>query len=272
MPGRALRAFVLSLLAVAAFAAHAQDSVFIEELTSTELQALVRAGKTTALVPIGGTEQNGPHMALGKHNVRVKVLAEKIARGARQRAGRAGDRLCARRQRRSADGAHALRRHDHGARRRRSKACSNTRRAAFARSGFRDIVFIGDHGGYQQSEEAVAAAAQPRVGGARRRACTRSTSTTAPPRRDYRAGAEGARLHRRRDRHARGPRRHVARARRRPAPRARGTSSRRQPALDAAHGVHGDPRRASAAARRSSASTLIVRASVDAIRRAIARR
>ena len=31
-------------------------------------------------MPIGGTEQNGPHMTLGKHNVRVKALAEKIAR------------------------------------------------------------------------------------------------------------------------------------------------------------------------------------------------
>ena len=38
------------------------------------------AGKTTIIVPIGGTEQNGPHMVLGKHNVRVKALSEKIAR------------------------------------------------------------------------------------------------------------------------------------------------------------------------------------------------
>ena len=32
------------------------------------------------LVPIGGTEQNGVHMALGKHNRRVLLLAERIAR------------------------------------------------------------------------------------------------------------------------------------------------------------------------------------------------
>ncbi len=55
-------------------------SLFLEELTSPELAAAIRAGKTTILVPIGGTEQNGPHMVLGKHNVRVKVLAGKIAR------------------------------------------------------------------------------------------------------------------------------------------------------------------------------------------------
>ena len=76
---RALRVLLPSLFAVAAVAAHAQERVFIDELTSPELQALVRAGRTTALVPIGGTEQSGPHIVLGKHNVRVKALAERIA-------------------------------------------------------------------------------------------------------------------------------------------------------------------------------------------------
>lgn len=55
-------------------------AVFLEELSWTELRDLIRAGKTTVIVPSGGTEQNGPHMALGKHNVRVRVLSEKIAR------------------------------------------------------------------------------------------------------------------------------------------------------------------------------------------------
>jgi len=45
-----------------------------------ELRDLVRSGTTTILLPIGGTEQNGPHMALGKHNVRVLALSERIAR------------------------------------------------------------------------------------------------------------------------------------------------------------------------------------------------
>ena len=70
---------VLFFIAASAAAAHAQDSVFIDELTSTEVAALVRAGKTTALVPIGGTEQSGPHIVLGKHNVRARVLGGKIA-------------------------------------------------------------------------------------------------------------------------------------------------------------------------------------------------
>src|SRR5207253_9516241 len=69
---------VLFALAPLAHAA-APPSVFIEDLTLTELRDLIAAGKTTVIIPIGGTEQNGPHMAIGKHNVRVKLLAGKIA-------------------------------------------------------------------------------------------------------------------------------------------------------------------------------------------------
>jgi creatinine amidohydrolase len=57
----------------------AQGSVYVEELTTQEISQALKAGKTTVLIPIGGTEQNGPHMVLGKHNVRAKVLAGKIA-------------------------------------------------------------------------------------------------------------------------------------------------------------------------------------------------
>jgi creatinine amidohydrolase len=70
---------VLALL-VAPALAQTPDTVFLEELTWPELRALVAAGKTTIILPIGGTEQNGPHMALGKHNARVRALSERIAR------------------------------------------------------------------------------------------------------------------------------------------------------------------------------------------------
>ena len=59
--------------------ASAQGSVFIEELTTQEVSVALKAGKKTVLIPIGGTEQNGPHMAIGKHNTRAKALAGKIA-------------------------------------------------------------------------------------------------------------------------------------------------------------------------------------------------
>jgi len=68
------------LMAPASALAQAPQTVFLEELTWIELRDLIAGGKTTIIVPIGGTEQNGPQMVLGKHNFRAKALAEKIAR------------------------------------------------------------------------------------------------------------------------------------------------------------------------------------------------
>src|SRR5262249_43141537 len=72
-------ALLLLPLGVERAPAQGPGTVFLEDLTWTELRDLQAAGTTTIIVPIGGTEQNGPHMALGKHNVRAKALAEKIA-------------------------------------------------------------------------------------------------------------------------------------------------------------------------------------------------
>jgi len=71
--------FCLIIAGGSAARGDAGTSVYIEDLTWTELRDQLAAGKTIALVPIGGTEQNGPHMAIGKHNLRVKLLAGKIA-------------------------------------------------------------------------------------------------------------------------------------------------------------------------------------------------
>src|SRR5256885_11076678 len=76
----AAAAMLAVLLAATAARAQPPATVFLEELTWTELRDLQRAGTTTIIIPIGGTEQNGPQMALGKHNVRVKALSERIAR------------------------------------------------------------------------------------------------------------------------------------------------------------------------------------------------
>jgi creatinine amidohydrolase/Fe(II)-dependent formamide hydrolase-like protein len=65
---------------VAANPATAQDSVFLEELTWPEVRDAIRAGKTTVVIPTGGTEQNGPHMVLGKHNIIVRHTAGEIAK------------------------------------------------------------------------------------------------------------------------------------------------------------------------------------------------
>jgi creatinine amidohydrolase len=58
----------------------APDTVFIEELTWEETRDAIKAGKTTAIIPIGGTEKNGYHMILGKHNYIVTHSANLMAR------------------------------------------------------------------------------------------------------------------------------------------------------------------------------------------------
>ena len=58
----------------------ARDSVWIEELTYLEVRDAMKAGKTTALVMAGSTEQNGPYMAGGKHQYAMKLVGEAIAR------------------------------------------------------------------------------------------------------------------------------------------------------------------------------------------------
>ena len=68
------------LIAAPAFAAAPSDTVFIEEMTWTEVRDALKSGKTTIIFPTGGTEQNGPHMVLGKHNFIVKYASEQIAR------------------------------------------------------------------------------------------------------------------------------------------------------------------------------------------------
>jgi len=154
---KALR-FVLSLLvALAACAGHAAPpaSVFLEELTWTEVRDQVRAGSTTVIVPIGGTEQNGPAMVLGKHNVRAKVLAGRIASGLEHT-------LVAPVIAYVPEGAvkppTAHMRYA-GTLTIPDAAFESTLEYA-ARSlrqhGFKDIVLVGDHGGYQSNMKRVA--------------------------------------------------------------------------------------------------------------------
>jgi creatinine amidohydrolase len=56
------------------------DSVWLEELTWLEVRDLMRAGRSTVLIPTGGVEQNGPYLVLGKHNIIVRAVADAIAR------------------------------------------------------------------------------------------------------------------------------------------------------------------------------------------------
>jgi creatinine amidohydrolase/Fe(II)-dependent formamide hydrolase-like protein len=159
---------VLAVVAVLVAEATAAppDTVFLEELTWTELRALVASGATMAIVPIGGTEQNGPHMALGKHNVRVRALAERVARTL-------GGTLVAPVIAYVPEGGLAPPTGHmrfpgtitvpEDTFRRTLEAAARSLRLA----GFREVVFLGDHGGTQAGEKAVAVKLNREWAGAR---------------------------------------------------------------------------------------------------------
>jgi creatinine amidohydrolase len=136
-------------------AAQAPNSVFIEDQTWTELRDAVTSGKTTIIIPVGGVEQSGPYMALGKHDVRVRVLSERIARNL-------GNAFVAPVVAYVPEGGL-----DPPTEHMRFPGTISVPAAAFrevlksaAQSfqvhGFKDVVLIGDHGGYQADLKQVA--------------------------------------------------------------------------------------------------------------------
>jgi len=58
----------------------APPSVYLEDLTWTEIYQAQHNGYDTVIIPAGGTEQNGPHMTLGKHNYIVHATSGEIAK------------------------------------------------------------------------------------------------------------------------------------------------------------------------------------------------
>ena len=93
-PSRRAFASVILLVATQTVFAQTPKTVFLEDLTWTELRDQIQAGKTTIIIPIGGTEQSGPDVALGKHNARVKVLSQRIAEGLATRSSRRSSPMC----------------------------------------------------------------------------------------------------------------------------------------------------------------------------------
>jgi creatinine amidohydrolase/Fe(II)-dependent formamide hydrolase-like protein len=151
-----LAAALGGLVTAAGAGAQASDPVLLEELTWTEVRDAVRAGKTTIIVPAGGTEQNGPHMALGKHNARVKVLSRDIAR-------MLGDALVAPVIAYVPEGgiapptAHMRYPGTITVPEEAFRTVLEFAARSFKLHGFRNIVLLGDHGSTQAGQRAVAA-------------------------------------------------------------------------------------------------------------------
>ncbi|MFT9257317.1 MAG: creatininase family protein [Acetobacter sp.] len=167
MLNRKYPALALACLAVCAVrGAHAQTScpapqgVAFEQQSWTEIQRDIGCGFTTIIIPVGGTEQSGPYIAVGKHNARVQALADEIAR-------RAGHTLVAPVVAYVPEGSVSPR-------------TSHMRfpgtisipadvfeklvasaADSFRVQGFRFVVLLGDHGGYQAALRKVADTLNP---------------------------------------------------------------------------------------------------------------
>jgi creatinine amidohydrolase len=135
----------------------ASPGVYLEELTWTEVRDAVKGGTTTIILPVGGTEQSGPQMALGKHNVRARVLAGRIA-------STLGDTLVAPVLAYVPEGSitppagHMRYPGTISIPDAAFKATLEGAARSFKAAGFTHIVLIGDHGGYQNELKDVAAA------------------------------------------------------------------------------------------------------------------
>jgi len=143
-------------------------SVFIEDLTWTEVRQSLQRGVTTAIYYAGSTEQNGPHMALGKHNVIARHVAGRVAEAL-------GDALVYPVLPFAPTG-DAVKKTDH-MRYPGTVSVSDATYAAVAgevalsavAAGFRTVVLMGDHGGGQEAlkQRAALLDAQTRAHGVR---------------------------------------------------------------------------------------------------------
>ncbi|MEQ8207426.1 MAG: creatininase family protein [Woeseia sp.] len=130
-------------------------SIWLEELTWMEVRDALAAGTTTIIIPTGGIEQNGPYLALGKHNYVLEESCEAIAR-------KLGDALCAPILKLVPEGdidepsGHMLYPGTISMRQETYQAILTDIAESLETHGFRDIVFIGDSGGNQNGMEAVA--------------------------------------------------------------------------------------------------------------------
>ena len=152
-----------AFLSFATPAGAAPPSVFIEELTWTEVRDAIAGGATTAIYYAGSTEQNGPHMVTGKHNFIARNVAGRIASalgnalvypvmpfaptgGAADKSGHmrfpgsvtVGEETFA--------------------------AVARDVAASARAAGFKAVLLMGDHGGGQKALEAVAAGLEAQWG------------------------------------------------------------------------------------------------------------
>ena len=133
------------------------DSPWIDELTYMEVRDRIASGATTAIVPTGGIEENGPFLATGKHNVILRTMCPAIV-------AELGNAMCAPVVPFVPEGSidppsgAMLFPGSISVRDETYQALLEDIGNSLRQHGFTDIVFIGDSGGNQRGMKATAEA------------------------------------------------------------------------------------------------------------------
>jgi creatinine amidohydrolase len=125
------------------------QSLFIEDLTTLEVKQAIAAGKTTAIYYAGSTEQNGAHLALGKHNFIARHVAGRIAQ-------ELGNALVYPTMPFAPTGDHIKHAGTVNVSPQTFAAVARDVAKSAMASGFTTVVLMGDHGGGQDELKAVA--------------------------------------------------------------------------------------------------------------------
>jgi creatinine amidohydrolase/Fe(II)-dependent formamide hydrolase-like protein len=136
------------------------DSVWIGELTTLEVRDLIKGGKSTALILAGGMEENGPYLTLDKHNNVARAMGDAIAR-------RLGNALCApiltmepgNPEKPSTPGGVVFSAETY-------RAVLTDMATSLRAMGFKNIIYLGDHGGDLKPMQEVSAALNEKWKGA----------------------------------------------------------------------------------------------------------
>lgn len=151
-----MKRIALALLLLAAAPAWAKpESFYLEDLTWPEVKERMAHGTDTIIIPSGGTEQNGPHIAIGKHNWIVRYTSGEIAK-------QLGNALAAPVIAYVPEGmisppsGHMMFPGTISVRDEGFAIVLEDAARSFKQHGFKHICFIGDHGGNQAVQKAVA--------------------------------------------------------------------------------------------------------------------
>ena len=131
------------------------STVWLEEMTWMDVRDALAAGTTTAIIPTGGIEPNGPWLVLGKHNYVLRTNCDVIAR-------KLGNALCAPilplvpEGRIDPPGGHMRSPGTISLREETFQAVLEDVVRSLRAHGFQSIILIGDSGGNQAGQKAVA--------------------------------------------------------------------------------------------------------------------